>query len=424
MVRRGPAGRRRRQRAGRPTDPGAAPQASTPGRPKAIAHEVESREKLHFDQWPLHGVTNVVVPPGWDPVGVGSGAEHVDEWLDQDGRIVEPEGDDLVMRHRASDARWVARQWAGWFSGLPLESWHGEAPEGGSLVRTRAVLRALVELREGVGEETASQLQLPSASDFAAPCAALVRHRLGRFGTSAEGTISATTRPPGGGSPGGGALPRRRAPGAGGGARSRRGATRIKDPDSGDPRHEAGDAVVAAKLRPEDDPPVDGDAPVEGQPRVLRSLAQAPRSVDVDVAENPLLAANYLIAWTAIQKEWGADPYPLAHDDQASIDRVIISIGKHGVLVNGQIEGFEQPHEQISAEAIALLGYFKRHPVGTHVLPGAGATPPALITGSSTKRRPCATRTRRPWPQTLAGDRTGLGRRPARRRAAARARPR
>jgi hypothetical protein len=375
---------------------------------KAIAHEVPSEGELDFDTWPFRGVGNVILPPGWDPLASdGPGpARGVHDWLDRDGRIVSVESDgSLLIRHGASDARWVARQWAGWFAGQPTTDWHGEHPRKGSIVRTRAVLRTLVELRRRIGEETADGLGLPRPSDFAERCSALLHARLGRTGTNVDGTVSATTA----------ALEIDRAIGgeAIGSIRAlaikRWLRERARDLDErGRPVLAAEDRLEVARclgdgeltLQVARDLAAERDDPMKPLAAILVTklreavvtsglepgqlpdeITRAPRSVEPDVRESPLLAANYLIAWSELRQRWPAGASdPLAEEPPEALDRAIISVGKQGVLVTGRSGTLDLPHELVSAEALALLAYFEQHKAATHMLPGAGATPPEALT--------------------------------------------
>jgi hypothetical protein len=377
---------------------------------KAIAYEVDSPTDLDFMSWPLRGVPNVILPAAWNPEAMGDadGAPGLGDWLEQDGRIVSVEDNgNLVMRHGASDARWVARQWGAWFTSEPPATWHGERPEDGSLVRTRAVLGALVALRGQLGATTADRLGLPVPRQYAEPCAALLKKCLGR-GTNVDGTVSATTA----------ALEIDRAVGDEGvGAiqapRIRRWLrTQARKRDERDrPVLAAEDRLEVARclgdrelvldvakdlVRERTDPNrVDPPKPLAAilvtklreaavmsglKPgEIPNELAAAPRSVEADVRESPLLAANYLIALRALEQHWPGSPDPLVREDPEAIDRVIIAIGKHGVLVRGRADEVEQPHELVSAEALALLAYFHRYEAATHMLPGAGETPPEVV---------------------------------------------
>lgn len=374
---------------------------------KAIAHQVASPSQLDFSSWPLRGIANVVLPLGWEPDELGGAGEvtGLREWLEHDGRIVSIEdGGNLVIRHGASDARWVARQWGIWFAGQPPAGWQGR------IVRTRAVLRALVELRRGMDDGTAERLGLPAPKQYAESCTELLQARLGgRRGTNCDGTVSATTA----------ALEIDRAIGGRALWRVQRGAverwlrTRATEKDEqGRPLLAAEDRLEVARclgdgplalevaedlIEERGDP--NRKEPVKPLPAILvtklreaavagglrpgdirEELAAADRSIEPDVRESPLLAANYLIALHQIQREWDDSSDPLANEPHPeAIDRVMIAIGKHGVLVKGRATAVEHPHELVSAEALALLAYFERNKAPTHVLPGAGATPPELI---------------------------------------------
>jgi hypothetical protein len=151
----------------------------------SIAIPDASETKEPFRQWPLLGVTELVVsggdPEGWRDRGI-------EDWLARGGRIVCVGGDGRTRTTDAApDADWVARRFAEYYLGS------GQADEWReSIITCRAVLRLLGELQEATRDDI-GRFGLPKMETFVLGARALIATRLRKSGgDSLEETVSTT----------------------------------------------------------------------------------------------------------------------------------------------------------------------------------------------------------------------------------------
>jgi hypothetical protein len=97
----------------------------------------------------------------------------------------------------------------------------------------------------------------------------------------------------------------------------------------------------------------------------------------------PILAAVYLLGVLDLQRVWtpqAAEPARTLRDPPPErVDRAIITLGRHGPLGRGQAGWAPPVPELASTEALALIAYFARHPVPTHVVRDGDAVPPQVL---------------------------------------------
>jgi len=396
---------------------------------KAVIEPVAEPAKLDFETWPLWGTRDVLLPGSWDPTKAPGwphkDPHHAKPWLRRGHRIILlGPGDSLTVRHGESDAHWVARRWATWFKSVPTETWHGGRALGedhaGSIVATRSILRMLALLhrvgREArvPGLETAlivldqldargtgidpAGLGLPPPQDFAEPVADLLLRRLGRA-DNIDDTVSTTIA----------ALDIDAL--LGGGALADR-AENLKEWLVRELDHRAledrleiarrlGDADLLSRVieRAASDSRV--DEPVSAVlvtalrsaivscslgpeiPLSPFSLEPERAVVDRELRMRPILAAVYLLGVLDLQRVWtpqAEEPARTLRDPPADrVDRAIVTLGRHGPLGRGQ-SGWATPIPELaSTEALALIAYFARHPVPTHVVSEGDAIPPQVL---------------------------------------------
>jgi hypothetical protein len=395
---------------------------------KAVIEPVPERAKLDFGSWPLWGTRDVLLPGSWDPTQEAGwprhDPHHAKPWLRRGHRIILlGPGDSLTVRHGESDAHWVARRWATWFKSVPATAWHGD-PEGrnhaGSIVATRSILRMLA-LLHGVGEgarlpglDTAlavvddldargmgidpAALGLPHPQAFSEPVADLLVRRLGSA-DNIDDTVSTTIA----------ALDIDAV--LGGRALGKRAreleewlrrelpvraledrleiSRRLGDPElltkviasaAGDARvDEPVSAVLVTALR---------SAIVScglGPETSLSPFSLEPERAVVhrELRMRPILAAVYLLGVLDLQRVWGPQPSEpartLRDPPPERVDRAIITLGRHGPLGRGQAGWAAPVPELASTEALALIAYFARHPVPTHVVREGEAVPPQVL---------------------------------------------
>jgi hypothetical protein len=405
---------------------------------KAVIEPVRDPEALDFRSWPLWGSRDVLVPDSWDPTrraGWPNDDPHnAKPWLRRGHRIVlVGPGDSLTVRHGESDAHWVARRWAAWFHSADPAIWHGGFTEGkGSIVATRSILRMLAllhrsprgsrlpgldtaldvldELEErGTGIDPAG-LGLPSPADFVEPVADLLSRRL-KGTNNVDDTVSATIAALDidalleGGALGERSsdlkgwlddeLPHRALEDRLEIARrlgdvellrnvidSAAADSRVNEPVSAVLITALRSAIVCCGLGPE----------VELSPF---SLEPSHAVVHRELRMRPILAAVYLLGVLDLQRVWATqreEPARTLRDPPPErVDLAIVTLGRYGPLSRGQAKWTPPIPELASTEALALIAYFARHPVPTHVVrdvdPDASQVLGALLQEIETVRR-------------------------------------
>jgi hypothetical protein len=368
---------------------------------------------------------------------------HAREWLKGGGRISRlGPGQRLTLTHRESDAHWVARRWATWFLSEPAAVWHGGSAHGeqhkGTLIGTRAVLRFLAALHGGDDERRRRQPGLLAADavrvqlgaggseivpgdfglhppeDFREPVTKLLRARIEAntpalgirervFGTDPRhidysvSTTCALLDVH--------ALLGHQPLDAAAIARFERWLVEDQFPKAAlDDKLEIarclGDAelleaalqalsgqlkrtrpltaAVETKLR---EAIVACDVDATAIPEMARNR---PTVVERALRKSPLLCANYLVALGDLRAHWKVREddlrRSLAVPDPRAVDRAVIGLGRHGSLLPLEGGDGRLPHEMISTTALALLAFFGRHSVPTHVIrPEGQALPPDLV---------------------------------------------
>lgn len=386
---------------------------------KAISYQVREADELDFDAWPLRGVADVVLPDAqWDPTEQTGWPErdptNARRWLRGGGRLVRlGPGESLTVRHGQSDAHWVLQRWAAWYHATPPEQWHGRGSTG-SIVASRAVLRVLgaLELSSQTGSSSpavhevlvalakrgsqieAERLGLPPPRAFDKALADLLRRRVGHS-DHVEWTISTTAAALDidellGGEALGSDKTRQlrdwlrerfeRAAAEDKLEIARRLGERellletiaeltregeVPAPLSAARVTKLREAIVACHAQPEDISPLVGEAPLGVLQRGLRISS--------------LLSAGYLLAVRDLNTRWKDADHPLLTPSPRVIDQAVITLGKRGPLAQGVAAGIEASAEAVSVEALALIAYFGRHPVPTHVIRRADVVPPPLV---------------------------------------------
>lgn len=383
---------------------------------RAIVERVAERSELSFRRWPFWGVGDVVLPHGWDPgeaaTASGDDALELRPWLRRGGRIVVlGPGDSLTIRHGESDAHWVTKRWAAWFNGVPAEVWHGGGEKGaGSIVASRSILRMLSTLHRSVPEpalpgQTAVaavlerlsaqgvdidpvSLGLPEPLEFAEPVAALLRHRIGD-GDNIERSVSATVA-----ALDIDALLGHEALDAGRRRRVKEWLTANRKAFATTDRLEIARCFGSESLLLEMGDPADPDlgfrAPASASlVTALRTaivacrstpegIARFPMDVERQVVERelpmrPMLAANYILGVLDLRVAW-PEPverqpgHSLQNPPEERIDQAVVTLGRYGPLARGHAGSSAPVPELASVEALALIAYFAREPVPTHVL--------------------------------------------------------
>ena len=394
---------------------------------KAVVEPVADRDELDFRSWPLWGTRDVLLPDEWDPTQEAgwpkADPHNAKPWLRRGHRIIllGPE-DSLTVRHGESDAHWVARRWATWFQSVPTETWHGSAGREppGSIVATRSVLRMLA-LLHGVGkgarlpgldtalavlEELAKRgtaidpkaLGLPRPQDFTRPVGRLLARRLGD-GDNIDDTVSATIAALDiDALLGGAAL----------GDRARRLERWLRDElphraleDRLEIARRLGDVELLEEVIGETGSDTRGKQPASAVlVTALRSaivtcglLPTAPLPAFVKEPERavverelrlrPMLAAVYLLGVLDLKRVWKKqrkEPARTLRDPrQERVDRAVVTLGRLGPLSRGLTGAAVLVPELASTEALALIAYFARHPVPTHVVSEGDAVPPQVL---------------------------------------------
>ena len=390
---------------------------------RAIVEQVSAPERLDLRAWPFWGVGDVVLPQSWDgrlqTAASNDDRHNLTPWLRRGGRIVVlGPGDGLTIRHGESDAHWVAKRWATWFNGISPAVWHGGRPGmAGSLVATRSILRMLSVLhrvapdvrlpgqtavsavlddlaKKGIAIDPES-LGLPSPSEFNGEVSALLRRRIGRadnIDQTASATITALDID---------ALLGHEALRDGVRARLtdrlladretfaiedrlelarclRRGELLVETIESArtDPRLEAPmsatlvtalrSAVVACGVGPD---------VIAGFPINLGHQV-----VERELPMRPMLGANYILGVLDLQTAWPQDDEAepggeldepgrsLRDPPEERLDTAMITLGRYGPLARGQAGSAPAVPELASTEALALIAYFAKEAVPTHVL--------------------------------------------------------
>jgi hypothetical protein len=403
---------------------------------KAITTPVAGVEQLDFQEWPLRGIADVVLPEDVDPTAASTWRADdpagVRAWLRGGGRIIRlGPGERMTVIHGESDAHWVTRRWAVWFLAEPAATWHGGHAHGekhrGSLIATRAVLRFLGALysddesvlstqpgslavrhvvrtlREEGSEIEPKRFGLQPPSDFFEPVAALLRRRhppsRDRYQhldysvstTCAVLDIDALL--------GGGAF-------NAGTSKALQAWLRRESKTTGlEERLEIvrcladeellSETLTSLRQRLGSTRPITASLETKVREAVVACRA-TPGDVEWPDASHPsvvesglrlstLLSASYLVALGDLEASWRSDAlgHSLLTPDPRVVDRAVISIGRHGsplMMMEEDDEG-RAPHEMLSTSALALFAYFGRDARPTHVIRGdSEALPPGLLT--------------------------------------------
>lgn len=396
---------------------------------KAVVERVPEQAKLDFHSWPFWGTRDVLLPETWDPTREAGWPQQdrhqAKPWLRRGHRIILlGPGDSLTIRHGESDAHWVARRWASWFKGVPSATWHGDTAQGGeqggSIVATHSILRMLA-LLNGTGkgarlpgldtalavlEELATAgsgidpktLGLPPPLEYTEPVAQLLSDRL-RGRDNIDDTVSATVAALDiDDLLGGHAL----------GARAgkleawlRRELSHCALEDRFEIARRLGDRKLLADVLSTAGKDTRADQPVSAV--LVTTLRSAIVACDVppEAAEallplqseqavvyselrvRPMLAAVYLLGVLDLQRLWPQElegPARTLRDPPPErIDRAIVTLGRQGPLSRGQT-GWEAPVPELaSTEALALIAYFARHRVPTHVVREGDVVSPQVL---------------------------------------------
>lgn len=394
---------------------------------KAVVEPVANKTKLDLHEWPFWGTRDVVLPRDWDPTQKRgwpkTDPHHAKPWLRRGHRIILlGPGDSLTIRHGESDAHWVARRWASWFMSVPPTAWHGGTREHpGRIVATRAILRMLalfsraghdarlpglktalhvLETLEAAGMGIDAQaLGLPSPLEYVEPVKELLHRRLGDQ-DNVDDTVSATVA-----ALDIDALLERQALGPRAAELEawlrqelpnraledrleiarRLGerellmdviATAGKDARAGEPVS----AVLVTTLR-------SAIVACGAQPEVSESLPPSREEEAVVYTElrlRPMLAAAYLLGVLDLQNHWRPEglkgrALKLREPPDVRVDRAIVTLGRHGPL-GSERAGWEAPVPELaSTEALALIAYFARDPVPTHVVQEGDVISPQVL---------------------------------------------
>lgn len=404
---------------------------------KAVVEPVPTVEKLNFGRWPLWGTRDALLPDGWDPTQEElwplEDPTNAMPWLRRGHRIIVlGPGESLTVRHGESDAHWVASRWASWFQGVSTEMWHGrggkEEPRG-SIVATRAVLRVLAALHGTARESTVpglataqkvltdlkdagrevdpNALGVPAPAEFTQPVSRLLRERIGDADNIDE-TVSTTVAALDIDS----LLERKAIPAQ----RERLEGWLLKEFDKAalEDRLEIARCLKDPALLDRVVAGAAADSRI-GQP-VSAVLVTALRSaivacgrpvesslggfsldpdhavVDRELRMRPTLAAGYLLGVLDLQEFWDEppedEPEQSLPEPQKSLrdpppdrlDRAVITLGRHGPLSRGRTGAAGSLPELASTEALALIAYFARTPVPTHVVSGHETVTPGTLT--------------------------------------------
>jgi len=393
---------------------------------KAVVEPVSDQTKLDLHAWPFWGTRDVVLPHSWDPTREAGWPKddphHAKPWLRRGHRIILlGPGDSLTIRHGESDAHWVARRWASWFQGVPSVTWHGRTREHpGSIVATRSILRMLA-LLSGTGRGTSlpgldtaldvvetlaaggtgidpKALGLPNPLSFAQPVKQLLSERL-RDLDNVDDTVSATVA-----ALDIDALLEGRALGAR--ATELEGWLRRELPhraleDRLEIARYLGERELLTEVISTAGKDTRAEEPVsavlvttlrsalvacDASPEVSESLVPFKSEEAVVYTElrvRPMLAAVYLLGVLDLQRLWPEEleePARRLRDPPAErIDRAIVTLGRHGPLSRGHT-GWEPPVPELaSTEALALIAYFARYPVPTHVVQEGDVVSPQVL---------------------------------------------
>ena len=403
---------------------------------RAVAQDVEEPAGLDFGRWPLRGVKDVVVPHGWDPTSTPGWPEEdphgARPWLSDGGRIaVLGRTGELTIHHAESDVHWVARRWAAWFGATPAEVWCGGRARGrgheGSIIASRAVVlvlaaldgsapaaraaglpgaaRVLAGLGAGAGGFDPEQLGLPPATTYLEPVQRLLRRRIADA-DNVDGTVSTTVAALDlDDLLGGQALEPE--------TRERvltwldaRARLELEAAASLEDRLEIARCTGTAQSLAAILAGAQGDARLQAPLSAVLVTAmrnaiaacglasddpvfEAVRTdqdsvVEADLRTRPLLAARYLLGLTDLEARWPAVPAdaarPIAEPPTAVVDRAVITLGRHSLLLRGRAEATASGAELASTEGLALMAYFGRSLAPTHVIAGADPVAPASLT--------------------------------------------
>jgi hypothetical protein len=118
--------------------------------------------------------------------------------------------------------------------------------------------------------------------------------------------------------------------------------------------------------------------------------------VERELPMRPMLAANYILGVLDLRLAW-PEPVPdepghsLQNPPEERLDQAVVTLGRYGPLARGHTGSSAPVPELASTEALALMAYFAREPVPTHVLrrEEAIAAPlvDAILLESATVRR-------------------------------------
>ena len=391
---------------------------------KAVVERVAADE-LDFERWPVWGARDALLPAALDPTQAPGWPRedpcHAKPWLRRGHRIVLLGRDDsLTIRHGESDAHWVAGRWATWFNSVPTVIWHGGRGQPGSIVATRAILRVLSALHRVRRETTLPGLAtahgvldgleeagtgidpralgLPEPGRYVQPVGRMLAARIGPD-DNVDDTVSATVAALDidallGGDVLGDRRGRLKAwlKGRAGTAaledrleiarcfgdeellqdvmKSAANDARIRQPASAVMVTALRSALVACNASPE---------------TRLEQFALDPESsvVDDELRMRPMLAAGYLIGVMDLQRLWTTPPsreaaLALVAPPAARVDRATITLGRYGPLSRGVSDWRPPVPELASTEALALIAYFAKYPVPTHVVGASDVSAGAL----------------------------------------------
>jgi hypothetical protein len=129
-------------------------------------------------------------------------------------------------------------------------------------------------------------------------------------------------------------------------------------------------AIVACELPPQ-------------AAELLLPLQSEQAVVYSELRVRPMLAAIYLLGVLDLQRLWPEELEgalrALRNPPPERIDRAIVTLGRHGPLSRGQT-GWEAPVPELaSTEALALVAYFARHRVPTHVVREGDVVSPQVL---------------------------------------------
>ncbi|HEX8075942.1 MAG TPA: hypothetical protein VF545_13290 [Thermoleophilaceae bacterium] len=370
----------------------------------AIVERIDAESDLDFEEWPLRGVSTLILPPGVDPTArTGEEGERVSAWLRQGGRLAWLRDDGIEVRHGAPDVRWAAEGWAAWFATRAEVDWHGGERDGevrkGSIVRSRAMLEVLDYLKRS--EVDLGRLGLSDPAVYANPIRRLLHERVPI--DNCDATVGTTVN----------ALELDRLVGYGAlsrGKRDRVSAWLVAEADADwrdgevslhedEPSQAAGasaeevfeiarclssrvllDAAVGRLLdrcANRDDSTISAVAVMKLREAAIAcevepgELGPSIEGLSWDPAPelraSPLLAANYLRVASELRARWGHDPSidPLLRDPDGTRARAISTIAP---FLRAETGTRDMGEELVCAGTLAILTYVDPKEPGTHVL--------------------------------------------------------